>query len=245
MLQSLEHLSWVYTSAGICLLSYNRPWHVASISLIIYLKATYNCGSSRGSIVKSRNCLRLKHALVYVLFFRDQAIISGDRLDPGNALQHEGHSCSQRSERSALFSRYQSVPPPRAHRKPSPALALPLWNPTWASCPLPISPPPSHPAILYNFIFSSSIFIYRLVSVLIEFNLHHTQYFCFAPPPSKKRPRICPIRSICRNCRSFWRFRTSTLTQSSWLKKRSSSGRPHCMLPANTFSVHFEAASCS
>jgi hypothetical protein len=89
-----------------------------------------------------------------------------------------------------VFPRYQSVPPSTS-------------APEVISCPrtaalesdlsiLPLPPTPSTPR-LYNFIFSSSIFISRRVSFSIEFDLHYIRFSYRPIPPltphPKKRPR--------------------------------------------------------
>jgi len=140
------------------------------------------------------NILHLKHKLSYVLLIRVQATISGDRLDPGNPAQHGGHSCSQRSERSAVFPRYQSAPSTSAPEAISCPRAAALES-DLSILPPPHQPPPLH-SMLYNFIFFVLKFIYRLVSILIEFNIDHTRYSCFAP--KRRREIVLSVRFI--NC---------------------------------------------
>jgi len=104
------------------------------------------------------NILHLKHKLSYVLLIRVQATISGDRLDPGNPAQHGGHSCSQRSERSAVFPRYQSAPSTSAPEAISCPRAAALES-DLSILPPPHQPPPSIPCFTTSFFSSSNLSI--------------------------------------------------------------------------------------
>lgn len=137
--------------------------------------------------LQEKRYLHLKHRdLACIFVFKIVELPSGHHLDPGNTVHHGGHSCTQRWEWSAVFPRYQSVPPSTSAPEVISCPRAAALESDLSILPLPPSPPTPR---LYNFIFSSSIFISRRVSFSIEFDLRYIRFSYRPTPPLNPPPQ--------------------------------------------------------